>query len=174
MGSVGIVFSREVSRLSRTDKDWCHLLELCQIFDTLLADADNLYDLSRLDDQLILGIKGTMSVVELKVLNLRMQQGVQEKARRGELVRTLAPGYVCDAASRIVKDPNLRVQQAIELLFKKFTDLGSARQVYRWFHEERIELPVNKALGGRFELVWQLPALTFIGSVLRNPLYAGA
>lgn len=174
MGSVGIVFSREVSRLSRTDKDWCHLLELCQIFDTLLADADNLYDLSRLDDQLILGIKGTMSVVELKVLNLRMQQGVQEKARRGELVRTLAPGYVCDAVGRIVKDPNLRVQAALELLFKKFTDLGSARQVYRWFHEERIQLPVTKALGGRFELVWQLPALTFIGDVLHNPLYAGA
>ena len=96
MGDVGIVLSRELSRLSRTDKDWCHLLELCQLFNTLIADADNLYDLDLLDDQLVLGIKGTLSVVELKVLKLRLLQGMEEKAKRGELVRTLAPGYVCD------------------------------------------------------------------------------
>src|SRR6201997_3796459 len=38
LGEVGIVGSREVSRLSRTDKDWCRLLEVCQIFGTLIAD----------------------------------------------------------------------------------------------------------------------------------------
>ena len=54
MGDVGIILSRELSRLSRTDKDWCHLLELCQLFNTLIADADHLYD------QLVLGIKGTL------------------------------------------------------------------------------------------------------------------
>ena len=67
MGDVGIVLSRELSRLSRTDKDWCDLLELCQLFNILIADADHLYDLNLLDDQLVLGIKGTLSVVELKV-----------------------------------------------------------------------------------------------------------
>lgn len=174
LGDVGIVLSRELSRLSRTDKDWCHLLEFCQIFNTLIADADNLYDLSRLDDQLILGIKGTLSVVELKVLKLRLLQGMEAKAKRGELVRLLAPGYVCDGAGHIVKDPNLRVQEAIALVFKKFRELGSVRQVYRWCHEEHIELPVNQAGGGRFQLVWKLPALTFVGAVLHNPLYAGA
>lgn len=92
MGEVGIVLSRELSRLSRTDKDWCHLLELCQLFHTLIADADNLYDLNLLDDQLVLGIKGTLNVVELKVLKLRLLQGMEEKAKRGELVRLLAPG----------------------------------------------------------------------------------
>jgi DNA invertase Pin-like site-specific DNA recombinase len=76
LGDVGIVLSRELSRLSRTDKDWCHLMELCQLFNVLIADADNLYDLNRLDDQLVLGIKGTLSVVELKVLN-RMHRDVQ-------------------------------------------------------------------------------------------------
>jgi DNA invertase Pin-like site-specific DNA recombinase len=174
MGDVGIVLSRELSRLSRTDKDWCHLLELCQLFNILIADADHLYDLNLLDDQLVLGIKGTLSVVELKVLKLRLLQGMQEKAKRGELVRLLAPGYVCDLAGQIVKDPNLRVQEAIELVFKKFRDLGSIRQTYRWFHEENIELPVNKALGGRFQLIWKLPAQSFVSDVLHNPLYAGA
>jgi DNA invertase Pin-like site-specific DNA recombinase len=76
LGDVGIVLSRELLRLSRTDKDWCHLMELCQLFNVLIADADNLYDLNRLDDQLVLGIKGTLSVVELKVLN-RMHRDVQ-------------------------------------------------------------------------------------------------
>ncbi|NNF96593.1 MAG: recombinase family protein, partial [Halobacteria archaeon] len=174
MGDVGMVLSRELSRLSRTDKDWCHLTELCQIFHTLIADADNLYDLNELDDQLVLGIKGTLSVVELKVLKLRLLQGMVEKAKRGELVRILAPGYVCDLDGNIVKDPNLRVQELIELVFKKFRALGSIRQTYRWFHEENIELPVNKAIGGRFQLVWKPPSQSFVSDVLHNPLYAGA
>ena len=83
LGQVGIVFTRELSRLSRTDKDWCHLLELCQLFNILIADADHLYGLNLLDDQLVLGIKGTLSVVELKVLKLRLLQGMQAKAKRG-------------------------------------------------------------------------------------------
>ena len=56
LGEVGIVGSRDVSRLSRTDKDWCRLLEVCQIFGTLIADEQQVYDLNYLDDQLVLGI----------------------------------------------------------------------------------------------------------------------
>jgi len=174
LGEVGMVLSRELSRLSRTDKDWCQLMELCQIFDTLIADAENLYDVNRLDDQLVLGIKGTLSVVELKTLKFRLQQGREAKAKRGELGWRLAPGYVTDPAGQIVKDPNLRVQDAIALVFRKFTELGSVRQTHRWFHEENIELPVNKALGGQFQLVWKLPSVSFVNNVLHNPLYAGA
>ena len=174
LGEVGMVLSRELSRLSRTDKDWCQLMELCQIFNTLIADAETLYDLNRLDDQLVLGIKGTLSVVELKTLKFRLQQGREEKAKRGELGRCLAPGYVADPAGQIVKDPNLRVQEAIALVFKKFHELGSIRQTHRWFHEEHIELPVNKALGGQFQLAWQLPTVSFLSDLLHNPLYAGA
>ena len=59
------------------------------------------------------------------------------------------PGYVTDLTGKIVKDPNLRVQEVIALVFKKFQELGSIRQTHRWFHEEQIELPVNKAMGGR-------------------------
>ncbi|MCP4044525.1 MAG: recombinase family protein [Gammaproteobacteria bacterium] len=174
MGGVGIIFSRELSRLSRTDKDWCHLMEVCQVFNTLIADAEQIYDLNLLDDQLVLGIKGTLSVVELKVLKQRLLQGIQEKSKRGELIRVLPPGYVQDLTGKIVKDSNMRVQDVIELIFRKFWEIGSIRQTYRWFHEEKIECPVNKAMGGRFQLVWQLPTQTFIASVLHNPIYAGA
>jgi hypothetical protein len=107
-------------------------------------------------------------------LKVRLQHGREAKAKRGELGRCLAPGYVMDATARIVKDPNLRVQEAIALVFSRFEALGSVRQTHRWFHEERIELPVNKALGGRFQLVWQLPTPSFLKDVLGNPLYAGA
>ena len=173
-GQVGMVLSRELSRLSRTDKDWCQLIEVCQIFNTLIADAETIYDLNRLDDQLVLGIKGTLSVVELKTLKSRLQQGREAKAKRGELGRCLAPGYVTDPVGQIVKDPNLRVQEAMALVFKKFHELGSIRQTHRWLHEEKIELPVNKPRGGQFRLVWKLPSVSFVGDVLHNPLYAGA
>lgn len=174
LGEVGMVLSRELSRLSRTDKDWCHLIELCQVFNTLIGDAENIYELSRLDDQLILGIKGTLSVVELKTLKFRLQQGREAKAKRGELARCLAPGYVFGASGEIVKDPNLRVQEVIELVFRKFGELGSIRQTHRWLHEEKIELPVNKTRGGCFQLHWQLPTVSFVSDLLHNPLYAGA
>ena len=174
LGEVGIVLSRELSRLSRTDRDWCHLMELCQVFNTLIADAENLYDLNRMDDQLVLGIKGTLSVVELSTLKLRLQQGREAKAKRGELGRCLAPGYVMDAAGQLVKDPDLRIQEAIAMVFKQFSELGSIRQTHLWFHHEQVELPVNKPIGGHMQLVWQLPTASFISDILHNPLYAGA
>ena len=174
LGDIGIVFSRELSRLSRTDTDWCRLLELCQIFDTLVGDAEQLYDLNLLDDQLVLGIKGTLSVVELKVIRQRLYEGTLNKARRGELIRMPAPGYVLDGQSRLVKDPDLRVQEAMGLVFTKFRETGSARQTFRWFHDSEIELPVNKSRDGRWKMTFQLPRLSFVTAVLRNPIYAGA
>lgn len=122
----------------------------------------------------MLGIKGTLSVVELNTLKLRLQHGREAKVKRGEPDRCLAPGYVMDPMGLIVKDQNLRVQQAMARVFSKFTELASVRQTHRWFHQERIELPVNKARGARFELGWQRPTLRFINDVLHNPLYAGA
>jgi DNA invertase Pin-like site-specific DNA recombinase len=174
LGAVGIILSREASRLSRTDKDWCHLLELCQIFDTLIGDEQQVYDLSVLDDQLVLGIKGTLSVVELKVLNLRLVQGQEAKARRGELAKQLPAGYVRDALGQVVKDPDRRVQEAIELVFRKFRQTWSIRQTFMWFHASAIELPVSKSEGGGTGVVWQLPTQPFVGNLLRNPFYAGA
>lgn len=173
-GHVGAVVSREVSRLSRTDKDWCHLLEVCQVFDTLVLDEERVYDLSEIDDQFMLGIKGTMSVVELKVLKMRMQDGKEEKARRGELKMRLPPGYVYDAFDKVVKDPDERVRKAVLSIFQKFRELWSVRQTFKWFHENDVSLPVNIWGGSSAKLQWKLPSQSFIDNVLHNPFYAGA
>lgn len=173
-GRVGAVVSREVSRLSRTDKDWCHLLEVCQIFDTLILDEERVYDLADMDDQLILGIKGTLSVVELKVLKMRMNAGKEAKACRGELKMRLPPGFVHDPCGRIVLDPDRRVRDAIALVFAKYRELWSARQVLLWFRDAELHVPVTTWGGGSAQIEWRRPSLTFIQNVLRNPCYAGA
>src|SRR5216110_1599782 len=127
LGEVGIVGSRDVSRLSRTDKDWCRLLEVCQIFGTLIADEQQVYDLNYLDDQLVLGIKGTLSVVELKVLRQRLQAGQESKARRGELLKRLPVGYAVDAMGKISLHPDRRVCEAMQMVFEKFRELKERR-----------------------------------------------
>src|SRR5437667_11723505 len=172
LGEVGIVGSREASRLSRTDKDWCRLLEVCQIFGTLIADEQQVYDLSYLDDQLVLGIKGTLSVVELKVLRQRLQAGQESKARRGELFKRLPVGYVRDTMGKIVFYPDQRVCEAIQLVFAKFRERWSVRQTFQWFRDQDVELPANPIQGTR--LVWKIPTQALVREILVSPFYAGA
>src|SRR6202790_5655181 len=144
LGEVGIVGSREVSRLSRTDKDWCRLLEVCQIFGTLIADEQQVYELNNLDDQLVLGIKGTLSVVELKVIRQRLLAGQEAKARRGELFKRLPIGYARDPVGKIMFHPDRRVCEAIQFIFAKFRELWSVRQTFQWFRDHDLELPANR------------------------------
>ena len=172
LGEVGIVGSREVSRLSRTDKDWCRLLEVCQIFGTLIADEQQIYDLNYLDDQLVLGIKGTLSVVELKVLRQRMQAGQESKARRGELFKRLPVGYHRDLMGKVVLHPDQRICEAIRLVFMKFRERWSIRQTFQWFRDHDIELPANPIRGTK--LIWKVPTQSLVRDILINPFYAGA
>jgi len=171
LGEVGIVGSREASRLSRTDKDWCRLLEVCQIFGTLIADEQQIYDLNYLDDQLVLGIKGTLSVVELKVIRQRMQAGQESKARRGELFKRLPVGYVLDPMGKVALHPDQRICEAIRLVFVKFRERWSVRQTFLWFRDHDIELPANPIQGT--QLVWKIPTQSLVRDILINPFYAG-
>src|SRR3974390_76799 len=138
LGEVGIVGSRDVSRLSRTDKDWCRLLEVCQIFETLIADEQQIYDLNYLDDQLVLGIKGTLSVVELKVLRQRLLAGQESKARRGELFKRLPIGYARDPVGKIAFHADRRVTEAIQLVFTQFRELWSVRKTFQRFCDTKV------------------------------------
>src|ERR1700740_437801 len=172
LGEVGIVGSRELSRLSRTDKDWCRLLEVCQIFGMLIADEQQVYDLNYLDDQLVLGIKGALSVVELKVIRQRLLAGQESKARRGELFKRLPIGYARDPVGKVVFHPDRRVYEAVQLVFAKCQELWSVRQTFQWFRDHEVELPANPIQGTG--LVWKIPSQSLIRDILRNPFYAGA
>src|ERR1700680_4208525 len=172
LGEVGIVGSRELSRLSRPDKDWCRLLEVCQIFGTLIGDEQQVYDLNYLDDQLVLGIKGTLSVVELQVIRQRLLAGQESKARRGELFKRLPIGYARDPLGKIALHPDRRVTEAIQLVFTNFRKLWSVRQTFQWFRDHDVELPANPIQGTR--LVWKIPSQSLIRDILCNPFYAGA
>jgi hypothetical protein len=141
-------------------------------FGTLITDEQQVYDLSYLDDQLVLGIKGTLSVVELKVIRQRMLAGQESKARRGELFKRLPVGYAGDPLGKIVLHPDQRVCQAIQLVFSKFRELWSVRQTFQWFRDHDVELPANPIQGTR--LVWKIPTQSLVRDILCNPFYAGA
>lgn len=173
-GGVGAVFCVEASRLARNGRDWHHLIELCGLVRALVVDPDGVYDPGLLNDRLLLGLKGTMSEFELNLLRQRCQEAIRQKARRGELQFALPVGYRWAPNGKVEMDPDRRIQQAIELVFAKIIEFGSARQVLLWFRGERVSLPaVMYGESGR-ELVWKLPVYNTIWHMLRNPMYAGA
>jgi len=106
LGNVGLVLGIEMSRLARSNRDWHQLLEICSLFDTLIADCDGVYDASNFNDRLLLGLKGTMSEAELHILKARMLEGRMAKARRGELGRAVPMGYTRRASGEIILDPD--------------------------------------------------------------------
>src|SRR5271169_4191023 len=60
----------------------------------------------------------------------RAHEALKQKARRGELFTTVAVGYVRSEPDRIEKDPDLRVRDGLALVFRKFAELQSVRQVH--------------------------------------------
>lgn len=173
-GQVGAVFCIEASRLARNGRDWHHLVELCGLVRAIVVDPDGVYDPGVLNDRLLLGLKGTMSEFELNLLRQRCQEAIRQKARRGELQFALPVGYRWTPSGKIEIDPDRRVQQAIQMVFAKTAELGSARQVLLWFRGEKVSLPAAVREGPGRELVWKLPVYNTIWHMLRNPVYAGA
>lgn len=173
-GGVGAVFAIEASRLARNGREWHTLLELCGFMQTLIIDHDGIYDPLHPNDRLLLGMKGTMSEMELTILRQRSQEALRQKAERGELHTSVAIGYLRSADDQLEKDPDRRIQDAIELVFSKFRDLGSARQVLLWFRQEKVLLPVVRHEQGDRAVHWRLPIYNTILRILTNPVYAGA
>lgn len=172
MKQVGVIFCYDASRLSRNSKDWAHLFELSGFFDTLIADVDQIYNLNHPNDRMVLGIKGTISELELSILKLRMKQGSIEKARRGELKFNLPSGYIYDNNSKIVTDPDTRVRKAIYRLFSEFKKHTSVRQLALWYLENNISFPVRR-IGATTTIAWEIPKYNNLRTLLLNPIYAG-
>ena len=171
-GSVGAVLSIEASRLARNGRDWHTLLEFCGVVGTLIVDEDGVYDPRSPNDRLLLGMKGTMSEMELSIFRQRSVEARRQKPRRGELFLTVAVGYVKTDDDRIEKNPDRRVQDAISLVFAKFAELQTVRQVLVWMRQEQVPIPTIGQTGQQTE--WQLPTYRMLHSIMTNPVYAGA
>jgi DNA invertase Pin-like site-specific DNA recombinase len=174
LGNAGLVLGLEVSRLARNSTDWHRLLELCAYSDTLILDEDGIYNPAQFNDRLLLGLKGTMSEAELHMLQARMQGGLLNKVRRGELALPLPIGLLYDADSRVILDPDQQVQQSIRLLFETFRRLGSAVAVVKEFRQQGLQFPRRRCRGLTPGLLWGELIYSYVLTILHNPRYAGA
>jgi hypothetical protein len=172
MGRVGLIVALEVSRLSRSNADWYHLLDICSVRGTLLADAEAVYDPRDPNHRLLLGMKGTFGETELSMMQQRLVEAMRSKAQRGEFRYRLPPGFVWDEAGRLVKDPDQRVQSAIALVFERFARFGTVHTVHRSLAEDGLCMPM--LCGPKHALVWKVPSSSYLYRMLKNPLFAGA
>ena len=174
-GRVGAVFAIEASRLARNGRDWHTLIEFCGLVGTVIVDEDGTYEPRHPNDRLLLGMKGTMSELELSLLRARSMEALKQKARRGELFFTVAVGYVKVGRDKIEMDPDLRVREAIGLVFTRFAEMQSIRQVFLSLRGDQIALPyINSKSSGQHQLLWKHPVYATVNNLLTNPVYAGA
>lgn len=173
LNHVGLVAGFQMNRLAREDETICHLIKICSLFDTLLADQDGLYHPHDFNDRLVLTIKGLVGGLELHQIQQRMQQGRLERARRGEWLGARPMGYVLGTDRKLAFDPDEQVQQAVRQAFEQFERLGTISGVLRYFHQHDLRLPVREQTGpGR--LAWRRPHRDTLRNLLRHPAYAGA
>ena len=170
-GKVGIILSYDVTRLSRNCSDWYPLLDLCGYTNCLIADHESLYDPASPNGRLLLGLKGQLSELELHTIRARMTAGLLNKAQRGELALKLPVGLIRDETGKVKKDPNLEVQERVQLIFTMFQKQKSASKVLRFLNQNGLRLPRHD----RFcDVVWKKPTVASIIATLKNPAYAGA
>jgi DNA invertase Pin-like site-specific DNA recombinase len=172
-GQVGAVLCLEASRLARNGRDWHHLLELCGLVEARVIDLDGVYDPCRPNDRLLLGMKGTISEFELGIIRSRMYEAARSKAKRGELKISAPIGYAWDRHVGLGLDPDRRLQEVIRLVFHKFRELGSARQVLLWMASQNIHFPYPSDGRTLTSFEWRPIRYRNIISILKNPFYAG-
>jgi DNA invertase Pin-like site-specific DNA recombinase len=175
LGEVGLVLALEVARLARNSAEWYRLLELAGYTGTLIADEATVYDPRLFNDRLLLGLRGTISEVELHCIRERLQGARLSKAQRGELPVRVPVGYLADRAGRVDFDPDQEVQGAIRTIFAQFERLGTVTAVLHFFNAHGLLVPRRRwhaESGSR--LVWLRPSYQALHAVLTNPVYAGA
>ena len=172
-GQVGAVLCLDASRLARNGRDWHHLLELCGLVEARVIDLDGIYDPCRPNDRLLLGMKGSISEFELGVIRSRMYEAARSKAMRGELRISMPIGYTWDRQIGLGLDPDLRLQEVIRLVFLKFLELGSARQVLLWMASQNAHFPYPSNGRTLTSFEWRPIRYRNVISILKNPFYAG-
>jgi DNA invertase Pin-like site-specific DNA recombinase len=171
LGKVGIILAYDATRLARNCADWYSLLDTCGLRQCLLGDHQGVYNPASIDGRLLLGLKGQISEMELHTLRDRLNAGLLNKARRGELAVGLPAGLERDASGQVLKHPNREVQDRLSLVFDLFLSRKSAAQVVRTMKEQNLGLPRRDRFG---QVIWRAPNQAGVCSILKNPAYAGA
>jgi len=174
MNKVGALFALEASRLSRSNTDWHRLMELCALTDTLIIDEDGCYDPSDFNDQLLLGLKATMSQAELHFICARLQGGKLNKAKKGLLRFSLPIGFCYNDEDNIIFDSDEEVREVVALIFSLFREKGSAYAVVRKFGDLNLKFP-KRAYGGVWngKIIFGYLTHERVLNILKNPCYAG-
>lgn len=175
LGRAGIVMGLEVSRLARNSSDWHRLVEICALTQTLILDEDGIYEPSHFNDRLLLGLKGTMSEAELHVLKARLQGGILNKAKRGELQSPVPIGFVYNSDGKVILDPDQQIRRSIQVFFATFTRTGSATATVKSFRDNGLKFPRRPKHGPhKGEVLWSELMHSRTLQILHNPRYAGA
>src|SRR2546428_6549102 len=135
LGEVGAIFGLEISRFARSSADLQRLLEFCSLSDTLIVDADGIYDLRNFNDRLLLGLKGTMSEAELHILAGRLQESKRAAARRGALRFPLPVGYRYDDDGHTILEAHEEIPAAGADGFPALAVTGSGHGRGGRFHD---------------------------------------
>lgn len=151
LSEVGLILSIDVTRLARNCTDWYPLLDICGLRGCLIADRDGVYDPGTPNGRLLLGLKGSISELELHTIRSRLTAGLLAKAERGELAVMLPIGLMRDPSGVVVKDPDMAVQGRLGLVFQLFLQLHSVAKVMRALNERGLELPRRDRYG---DLCW--------------------
>lgn len=171
LSEVGLILSIDVTRLARNCSDWYPLLDICGLRGCLIADRDGVYDPGSANGRLLLGLKGTISELELHTIRSRLTAGLLAKAARGELALTLPVGLVRDASGVVLKEPNMAVQERLSLVFQLFLKVRTVAAVMRMLNDRGLDLPRRDRHG---ELRWTRATVSAVSCILKNPAYAGA
>lgn len=171
LSEVGLILSIDVTRLARNCSDWYPLLDICGLRECLIADRDGVYDPGTANGRLLLGLKGTISELELHTIRSRLTAGLLAKAARGDLALTLPVGLSRDPGGVVVKDPDIEVQGRLGLVFETFLRYRTVAKVMRILNARSLDLPRRDRHG---DLRWAKATLASVSTILRNPAYAGA
>lgn len=171
LSEIGLILSMDVTRLARNCSDWYPLLDICGLRGCLIADRDGVYDPGSTNGRLLLGLKGTISELELHTIRSRLTAGLLAKAERGELALMLPIGLMRDPSGVVVKDPDLAVQERLELVFQTFLKFRTVAKVMRMLNDRGLALPRRDRHG---ELRWARATVSAVAAILKNPAYAGA
>jgi DNA invertase Pin-like site-specific DNA recombinase len=171
LSEVGLILSIDVTRLARNCSDWYPLLDICGMRSCLIADRDGVYDPGSANGRLLLGLKGTISELELHTIRSRLTAGLLAKAERGDLALILPIGLIRDPSGVVVKDPDLAVQDRLRLVFEMFHKFRSVSKIMRMLNDRGLDLPRRDRHG---DLRWARATVSSVARILKNPAYAGA